>query len=137
MKLSKIRKTYFLFLAFLIFSISSCNSTIGSTYDLGQFEVAENDFEDAMVWGDANDECKKLGEGWRLPTLSELNIMYQNKDKIGHLTKGVYWGCSSGYIGRGSFDGVGFSYYKRFDDGEQGELPNYSTFGVRAVRSKK
>jgi len=120
-----------------MFLISSCTSVIGSTYDLGQFEVAENDFEETMVWGDANDACKKLGEGWRLPTLAELNIMYQNKDKIGHITKGVYWGCSSGYIGRGNFDGVGFSYYKRFDGGEQGELPNNSTFGVRAVKSKK
>ena len=74
-----------------MFLISSCNSVIGSKYDLGQFEVAENDFEETMVWGDANDACKKLGEGWRLPTLSELNIMYQNKDKIGHLLK-VYVG---------------------------------------------
>jgi hypothetical protein len=74
MNISKIKNAHFLLLVFIFITISSCNSTIGSTYDLGQFEVAENDFEDALVWGDANYECKKLGEGWRLPQISELNI---------------------------------------------------------------
>ncbi len=36
-----------------------------------------------MNWDDAKEACENLGDGWRLPTKDELNILYKNKDKIG------------------------------------------------------
>ena len=40
-------------------------------------------FQIVQTWNDAIAKCKGLGEGWRLPTLDELNKLYNNKDKIG------------------------------------------------------
>ena len=35
--------------------------------------------------------CAALGGGWRLPTKDELNILYENKDKIGGFASNNYW----------------------------------------------
>ena len=50
------------------------------TEDLGQ-----------MDWMEATKACADLGDGWRLPTKDELNILYENKDKIGGFASGYYW----------------------------------------------
>lgn len=50
--------------------------------------------DDYMVsWVKANKECQKLGEGWRLPTLDELKIIYENRKKINCFKDGylIYW----------------------------------------------
>ena len=47
-----------------------------------------------MTWEDAKKACAALGDGWRLPTKDELNILYENKDKIGgliHQLRSPYW----------------------------------------------
>ena len=36
-----------------------------------------------MTWEDAKTECAKLGDGWRLPTKDELDILYRNRQTIG------------------------------------------------------
>jgi hypothetical protein len=36
-----------------------------------------------MNWQEAINACKALGNGWRLPTKDELNVVYKNKDKFG------------------------------------------------------
>jgi len=59
---------------------------------IGNLEVALNDLPDEMNWEKAKAECAKLGGGWRLPTKTELNILYLNKDKIGGFKhKSSYW----------------------------------------------
>ena len=52
------------------------------TYDLGK-----------MGWDQAIIACAKLGDGWRLPTKDELNILYKNKNKIGGFSRKrvSYW----------------------------------------------
>ena len=35
-----------------------------------------------MNWHDANKHAESLGDGWRLPTMVELDYIYQNKDKL-------------------------------------------------------
>jgi hypothetical protein len=40
-------------------------------------QVAENDFEKAMTWNDAQNACKELGEGWRLPSIIELQLIHR------------------------------------------------------------
>ncbi|NBV68808.1 MAG: hypothetical protein EBR74_09765 [Flavobacteriia bacterium] len=55
---------------------------IGSPFNLGDIEVAENDFplyvEDHFSIEALNYTCTKLGEGWRLPTKDELKLIYDS-----------------------------------------------------------
>lgn len=46
-----------------------------------------------MGWDEAIIACAKLGDGWRLPTKDELNILYKNKNKIGGFSRDrdSYW----------------------------------------------
>jgi len=76
-------------------SPSSLNERItGDPIRIGRLEVAEFDFPEYMLWDDAVIACKALGSGWRLPTKSELNLLYKNKGKIGGFAPEGYW-CRS------------------------------------------
>jgi hypothetical protein len=104
---------------------------IGKSFPIivGDFQVAENDFPIKMNWKDANIECAKLGNGWRLPNKEELNFLYKNHVKI-VMSLNRYWSSTE-------VDGVNVVWlqYFGFGDGEQFLLnkndPNY----VRAVRT--
>ena len=66
-------------------------STLGKPIRIGSIEVAQNYFPKIMDWDDAVKACTDLGNGWRLPTKYELNLMYLNKDKIGDFANSWYW----------------------------------------------
>ena len=55
-------------------------------------EIAENDL-DAMSWEDADNACKALGEGWRLPTTLELDTICKeiHKKGEGNFSSNNYW----------------------------------------------
>ena len=53
-----------------------------STIKIDNLEVMTEDLGE-MNWDDAMKACADLGDGWRLPTKDELNILYKNKYKIG------------------------------------------------------
>ena len=40
-------------------------------------QVAEFDFHSKMNYYDAKNACKVLGDGWRLPTTVEAELMYK------------------------------------------------------------
>jgi hypothetical protein len=108
-------------------SPSSLNERVtGAPIRIGRLEVAQYDFPEYMTWSQAVKSCKALESGWRLPTKSELNLLYKNKDKIGGFGPEVYWSRSDkdeeNAWGQ-SFDGGSSDYYK-------GNLSP-----VRAVRS--
>ncbi len=117
-----------------------CSMVIGQTYNsdsiigkpikLGKLEVAQNDFPNQMNWNDAKKACAVLGNGWRLPTKDELNLVYLNKDKIGGFAINLYW--SSTELGYGD------AWYQSFKYGNQ-DFGNRTNGGsahcVRAVRS--
>jgi hypothetical protein len=67
---------------------------IGKPYRIGSIEIPQFDFSKTMNWDQAEKACKGLGLGWRLPTKSELNILYWNKAKIkiGGFSYNYYWG---------------------------------------------
>jgi hypothetical protein len=67
-------------------------SIIGTPYKVGNLEVAEFDFNTSMNWEDANFECKKLGNDWRLPTQMEMNEIVMERNLLG-ITPNSYW-CS-------------------------------------------
>jgi len=77
-----------------------------------------------LQWNDAVAYAKSLGDGWRLPTIEECFIMYNNKV----ITEGVYWSGSENYIKYAwnfSFTNGGANYYDY----------KFNTYFVRAVKS--
>ena len=99
-----------------------------STIKIGNIEVMTEDLGE-MKWNEAEyDACAKVGDGWRLPTKDELNILYENKDKIGGFADEDYWSSTAG-------DFYNTACTQRFPDGYQSSLDmNFHCF-VRAVRS--
>ena len=109
-------------------------SIIGKPIRIGNLEVARNDFPNKMLWDEAMEACANLGDGWRLPTMDELNLMYVNKDKIGGFAKEDYWSSSDAY------DDDMAAMLQNFDDGLQGGLSkdefncSWNYYLVRCVR---
>jgi hypothetical protein len=90
------------------------------------FEVYCEDLEPSN-WNDAIGLCTKLGDGWRLPTILELQLMYQNKKLIGNLRDTSYW-SSTEYS-------ASFAWYFNFYDGYTSNNYKNNAYYVRAVRS--
>ena len=103
-----------------------------STIKIGALEIITNDLA-VMNWDDAmkatpcryfytfanayrNDSCVggDLEDGWRLPTKGELNLLYENKEKIGGFANYWYWGSAE----VGSVQPVELN----MDDGAQGNV---------------
>ena len=64
---------------------------------IGNLEVMTEDLAE-MNWSDAMKNCadpryldSHMGNGWRLPTKDELNILYENQEKIGGFGFNYYW----------------------------------------------
>ena len=103
---------------------------IGKPLVLGVIEIAENDFPVTMGVEDAKKACESLGDGWRLPTLNELNILYRNKKKLTGLREQWYWSSKEG-LNKGWF------WYKDFGSGKQESWPYDTDSNIRAVRTIK
>ena len=87
-----------------------------------------------MPWKDAMQIHEQLGEGWRLPTMDELSIMYKNigqgADNSGQFSDELYWSADS-------YDTFQ-ARLLRFSDGNASYHYNknveHRKFQVRAVR---
>ena len=104
-------------------------SILGDPIKVGDLLVAQNDFPNQMKRIDAKKACASLGPGWRLPTKDELDILDQNKDKIGGFGSDGYW-SSLGEFGTVSAWHQNFVYGLLLEF-FKGKRP---TFAVRAVR---
>jgi|Laugresbdmm110sd_1035091.scaffolds.fasta_scaffold05344_3 hypothetical protein len=114
-----------------------CSMVIGQTYNsdsiigkpirIRNLEVAQNDFPKEMTWYDAKKACTDLGNGWRLPTKDELNLLYINKDKIGGFADYYYW-SSTEYNNS-------YAWIQDFDGGKQYDDYKSDKYYVRAVRA--
>jgi hypothetical protein len=59
-----------------------------------RIEVASEDIEGEMNWFQAVRACSNLGQGWRLPTIEELKVIYSDiylKGKGNFLKDRIYW----------------------------------------------
>ena len=124
----------YLFVFMLVGLMVSCGDASGdvtkekqakSTVKIGDLEVMTEDLGE-MSWEDAKKACADLGDGWRLPTDEELNILYENKAKIGGFCGGYYWSSSE--------SGTVFAWIQDFNNGHQGHRYETSRNYIRAVR---
>ena len=103
------------------------DSIIGVPARVGDIEVADNDFPGSWSLTVATKACAKLGEGWRLPTKTEMDLIYSSRRDIGGFGTEFYW-----YNDDKVKDSYGFLNFK---DGETGYVDEKGTGRVRAVRS--
>lgn len=90
------------------YATNSKGTTYGDTYKLFNYNVIELPTAGIAVqkddigyngWVEINSMCENSDyEGftdWRLPTIDELYILYNNKDTIGNFTTSLYWSSES------------------------------------------
>jgi hypothetical protein len=88
-----------LFIAFIYYS--NAQEIKPNWIVIGNLEVALADLSLEFSQSEAWDELRKMDNsstpdqhGWRLPTKDELNLLYQNRGKIGGFKQGSYWSSS-------------------------------------------
>ncbi len=79
-----------------------------------------------MSWDEAIEAVKQLGDGWRLPTIIELHLIYNSQLKDKFKTDDYYWSLSEG----GLNIAWGFAFY----DGDTNINSKNYIYYVRAVR---
>jgi len=101
-----------------------------ATKDLGFFNSKQADIA-----------CQKLGDGWRLPNEDELNVIYEQNDKLGTFKTNYYLGL--GYEPDAYNENGDVKMFLRISiiNGEvvilQSDQELFSNYGVRAVRDHK
>ena len=87
------------------------------TIKIGNLEVMTEDLG-WMYWDRAMKACADLGDGWRLPTKEEFNVLYENKDEIGGFANNYYWSSTEGdnldAWGQNFLDGLQFPSFKDY-----------------------
>jgi hypothetical protein len=120
------KQVIFILLVFISFQGFSQNIKISKCFNL---EVMKTDLG-KMTWYEAMKKVAELGDGWRLPTIEELHIMYSKRGEIGGLKDDdLYW-SSEEYDAHALLNAWIFS----FNSGDAGGSAKYLTFYVRAVR---
>jgi len=107
-------------------------NVIGKPIKIGDLEIAQYDFPEEMKLLDAKEACRALGNGWRLPTKTELNILYKSTKEIGSFANIYYWSSSE-------YD-LNDTWIQNFNYGNQHYSSKYyynmnNTYSVRAVRT--
>ena len=97
-----------------------------STIKINHLEVMMEDME-VNSWHEAMSIGGWVGDGWRLPTKRELNMLYENKWKITGFTDDYYW----------SSEEIGYDYagLQGFSSGRQDkDIKVISIHRARLVR---
>ena len=58
-----------------------------------RIQIAQNDFANQFNWSTAKLKCEEIGKGWRLPTISELEEIFERKEnfEFANYGYGDYW----------------------------------------------
>jgi hypothetical protein len=93
-----------------------------------RLQVVDNDFEEEMTWEQAIEVCKNLGDGWRLPTKLEMEVIYSqlHENGIGNFEASCYW-SSTEY-------NLGGAWLLNFGNGDTYGDGKNNTGKIRAVR---
>lgn len=89
------------------------------------FELYSENSLNKMTWYEAIEYCKSLGEGWRLPTISEMFYIHENN----FITEDYYWSSTE--------NDYNYAWGFIFNDGNAFNSNKYSTYYVRAVKDIK
>lgn len=109
-------------------------------YKIGNLEVMKEDLmvhldvenKYYMNWETALNACNSLGDGWRLPTVTELKLIYKNKKLIGGFDRvnwTTYWSSEKTGI-------EDYVWRYDFETGKQVYDSKINFANVRAVRSR-
>lgn len=103
---------------------------------IGNLAIQKTDISSLATWKQAKELCQNSRvagfSDWRLPTLTELLLMYENRFNIGgfqseYMSSPYYWSSGSNYEG---------NYYAvSFYNGSQSTFTPTKTLKVRAVRT--
>ena len=101
---------------------------------VGWFVAAAADASpDKKTWAEALKACP---DGWRLPSLDELNIMYCMRDTWATGSNGFvigsYWSATE--VEEGDASGEDKAWFLSFDNGGAGKMENQGSAYVRCVR---
>jgi hypothetical protein len=108
---------------------------IGTPITIGSLMIASKDMPEPLDWWEAKEECLRLGDGWRLPTKEELDLIYENKSRIGVFKNGGYWSISQS-ANRITNDGVLIlAWTKNFKTGIKTDYEKKEIGYVRAVKT--
>ena len=109
---------------------------IGNSVKIGNLEISQYDFPNAIYWEDAKNACPFLGNDWRLPYKEELDILYENKDRIGGFSNDGYWCDMQEFLGEGDVDGIPYKAWEmNFSSGRGDYVGKNNKSNVRAVRT--
>ena len=90
--------------------------------------TTKNDISSSSKWQDAIKLCERYqGGGWHLPTIYELDLLYDQKDIVGGFSTGTYWSSTEGKNGEMCTHGFGSGSHNTFS--------KYFYGYVRPVRS--
>ena len=58
-----------------------------------RIQIAQNDFANQCNWLEAKLRCEEIDKGWRLPTISELEEIFERKENFEFANYGfwAYW----------------------------------------------
>ena len=108
--------------------VADSASIIGEPIRFGGLWVAQNDFPNEMTYDDAVNACASLGPGWKLPTVDELQSIFEDSKYFN--SQYYYW---SSNICRDNVP-CPFGVVVFFGDGQAYLLSKTSPGYVRAVR---
>ena len=110
------------------FPCTSCLNT-RKVLTLGhKIQVADADYAEVLRMHDARHVCSNFGGGWRLPTIEELEGMYEflHKKGKGNFQQTWYWSSSESTSDN--------AWYFNFEVGRADYHNKYNMVQVRAVR---
>lgn len=103
------------------------DSIIGLPSQIGNLEIARNDFPGMLTLSVAQAACKKLGTGWRLPTQKEVELLFGNRSQVGGFINAHYWWYETDI-------NLGFLNFLDFKMADAGQL-EFARAKARAVRN--
>jgi hypothetical protein len=116
---------------------SGCNWGCQGTLITGTFSNSNGSSNTDLIYaqcsvpGMSSEICSNLVLGgysdWYLPSIDELNLLYQQKSIVGGFTANAYWTSNQ-------FSSVD-AYWQNFNSGMQGHNLKNQSAGVRAIRA--
>lgn len=98
-----------------------------STFVIGEIEVAPFDLPCGGTYENAMQAIDSIREGWRLPSVEEMKLIFEQKDKIGGFIPNYYWTSET--------NGDKATHFG-FVLGDITAVPKYHGKRIRLVRNK-